>query len=225
MELNECLGIKHKIEVKKQGEKDYYISSVQEFTKKSINIDVPLLARRALILSDQESIVVRFIANKSIYEFESRLLAYHPGTVPYYEIAIPNEIREGQRRSLFRLDITLDVDCWLELNAPSPNKLDKKSEPLIRAKTVNISGSGVRISSYVPLKTNQNINLIIKFEDMEIQKLPAIVMWTKKETRQDQTIYYAGLRFLDISRKTQDNLVRYLFKIQTRRRLFDKMEE
>jgi len=225
MQLNECLSIKQKIEVKKQSEKDYYISSVQDFNKKTINIDVPLLARRALFLSNHELIRVRFISNNNVYEFETRVLAHHAGSIPYYEIAVPNEVQQGQRRSLFRLDITLDVDCWLELNELSSNESENEPASIIRAKTIDISGSGVRISSYAPIKLNQKITLAIKFEDMEIQKMPAIVMWTNKETRRGQTIYYAGLRFLSISRKNQDNLVRYLFKVQTRRRLFDKIGE
>ncbi|MEL7564659.1 MAG: flagellar brake domain-containing protein [Dehalobacterium sp.] len=225
MQINDYLSIKQKIEVRKPGDKDYYISSVQDFNEKSINIDVPLLARRGLILSDHEIIEVRFVSNNAVYEFETRVLARHAGSIPYYEIAVPDEVQEGQRRSLFRLDITLDVGCWLEINELPSNKLQNEPAQIIRAKTIDISGSGVRISSYVPLKLNQKITLAIKFEDMEIQKMPAVVMWINKETRREQNIYYAGLRFLNISRKTQDNLVRYLFKIQTRRRLFDKIGE
>lgn len=220
MQLSECLDIKQKLEVRKKDEDMYYVSSVQELNKENIHIDIPYLARQALILQDNEVIFVRFVSQKSVYEFESRFLSYHPGTIPYYEIAVPKQIQEGQRRTLFRLDMILDVECCPELSEPSP---DKSGEPLLfKAKTIDISGGGVKISSPTPLKVDQNMTLTITFQDMAPLKLPAKVMWTERVVRREKPIYYAGLRFLNISRKTQDSLVSYLFKIQARRRLFER---
>lgn len=51
MQLNECLGVKQKIEIKKNGDREFYVSAVQQLNNNSLYIDVPLLARRPLVLA------------------------------------------------------------------------------------------------------------------------------------------------------------------------------
>ncbi|ATW25649.1 flagellar brake protein [Candidatus Formimonas warabiya] len=226
MQLNECLGVKQKIEIKKNGDREFYVSAVQQLNNNSLYIDVPLLARRPLVLAPGTLVNVRFASGEGQFEFDAQVVGSHPGTIPFYEISLPKDIRVGQRRSLFRLGIILDAECWEEMPSPSPTSKEKTLPKKVKAKTVNISGSGVKISSFEPLKNGQQLTLLIKFEGAEPQKFLTKVMWTNREQRYDDTyIYYSGLKFVNISRKAQDNLISYLFKIQARRRLIEKAGE
>lgn len=124
-----------------------------------------------------------------------------------------SDIKNIQRRMNYRLDIVLDVLVWL----PNTNENDP-----IAVYTKNISGSGLCVISGIdiPKRTEVKVELILT-TDLSISAKCAILRSIRTELRKGKG-YELGMFFTEITMKSQDSLIKFIFD---RQRIMIKKEK
>ncbi len=127
----------------------------------------------------------------------------HRGNIAILLIKPVSEIIRIQRRMHYRLDIVGNAKVWL----------DEESDP-IKAYTKNISGSGLCIV----MDNNVPVDSVIKAE-LNLPGLPVFsvgcrVLRNRLIESQRGKQFELGLCFIQIAKKDQDILIRYIFAQQ-----------
>jgi len=211
------LSIAQKLYVARAGEEEWYVSSLQDLNENGLYIAMPYLRGGALVLSPGEEIQVRFVRENGVYLFTSRVLARKHETVPLYLIAYPAEVQRIQQRRFVRLPILLDV-----LYAPVPEKPDE--QPVwVKGRTADLSGGGMRLRVPEPLPVGTR--LLLKFylpwekKPVEMALQGRVVRTEVTEGREPgEKLYFLGIEFVDIRRRDQDEIIRFIFRKMAERR-------
>ncbi len=211
------LSIGQKLYVARVGEEEWYVSSLQDLNEDGLYIAMPYLHGGALLLNPGEEIQVRFVRESGVYVFASRVLARKHETVPLYLIACPAEVKRIQQRRFVRLPILLDV-----LYAPIPEKPDEQPA-WAKGRTADLSGGGMRLRVMAPLPVGTR--LLLKFylpwekKPVEMTLQGRVVRAEVTEGRESgEKLYSLGIEFVDIRRRDQDEIIRFIFRKMAERR-------
>lgn len=211
MKLREIFELKQRIDLKPENAAEYYVSSIQEIKEDRILIDMPYLARRPLLLQSGTWVKMRFIKDDGVYQFDSQIMRFYRDRerLSYYEISIPEKWEYNQRRQLYRLNIVLDV----ELIVKDLEAQDKFADPkVIKGKSANLSGNGVKVITAEYIPNNQEIMLILDIPEVSVFKIPVAVAWSRKEIMDGKLVFHTGLKFKYISIRDQDAIVQFIFR-------------
>lgn len=207
------MKVNQKIEVARRGEGEFYPAMIQDVTGDVLCITVPYLRGVPLVLVPGEHVLARVIESDAAYEFTSTVLGRRRDAIPLYALALPTELKRVQRRRCVRLDTLLDV--WY---APLP---ERGREPVFRAaRAVDISGSGMRLAADQELAIGERLLLRFTLEvddrEIEIETVARVVRRDAGEEAQGRSgyryRYRYGIEFVDLPLRTQDQIVRYIFR-------------
>ena len=156
-------------------------------------------------------------------------------------IAEPDEnIEKIQRREHFRLDVITDALIWPDDTQSGPGDSENadaeasgtqaageniKQDPLsasdkaaeadpVKAYTRNLSGSGVCIISDTNFPKGTNVKIELDLDnDIKFKARCVILRSQQIEVRRGKS-YELGLHFTELTKRDQDNLIKYIFEQQ-----------
>ncbi|HHW43739.1 MAG TPA: hypothetical protein GXX25_08025 [Desulfotomaculum sp.] len=199
------LTINKKIQVAREGERDWYASTIQDIKNGEIYIALPRLRGNALILSPGDNVQVRYAEESASFVFPARCLGRTEDSVPLYRLARTGEIQRVQQRSHVRLKTTLEVHY---AHQPAPNRRPRYK----RAYTVDMSGGGMRLAVNEPVQAG--VELLLQFT-LPLREGPRKMELKGRVVRlfaMEDGGHHVALEFVDITTAQQDLIVRYIFQ-------------
>lgn len=185
-----------------------YISQLLEHQDDNLLIiSAPISEARLVYIPDNMPIRLTFVHNpQGLLGFSAMVRSkVFRGNIAMMIVEPENGVDKIQRRMNYRLDVVLDVLMWL----PDPNEKNP-----IKAYTKNVSGSGLCVISEIniPKRTEIKVELSLA-KDLSISAKCAILRNIPTELRKGKG-YELGMNFTDISMKSQDVLIKFLFDRQ-----------
>lgn len=185
-----------------------YVSQLLEYQDDTLLvISAPIYEARLVYIPDDMIIRLTFIHGKQgLLGFNAKVKSKEfRGNVAVLLIEPEGEIEKIQRRMNYRLDIVLDVLMWLPGN-------DNKNT--VKAYTKNISGSGLCVISEVEIPRKTEIKLELELSaEVSISAKCLILRVTPTELRKRKG-FELGMHFTEISQKSQDTLIKFIFHQQ-----------
>lgn len=184
-----------------------YRTKIEEVGIRILSIGVPVSRGQFIPLREGTRLEVFFTQDATAYTFSSVIIKRIALPIPTFIIEYPVKIDRIQRRQYVRIPIVMPF----KFQIVEPEGLGQEK----RGYTIDMSGGGVmfKYKERIPEKTLLIIYLKIEDEDME---LPATVVRYTKETERNH--YKICVEFKDISERTRDKIIRYLFNIQRQMR-------
>ena len=205
------LNISQKIQIRRKDAKEWFNSSVQDIRDGHyININMPFIKERPLVLRRNEKVVVRFFSEQSSFNFSTKVIGEVSDNIKLYRLDYPQEIIRVQQRNHVRLPIILDIKYTL----PEENKDNKKKIIFRKTTTVDLSGGGMKLLTREKIEPGTKILLVFSLplknrpELIEINSLVARCI----KVEPDREVYHIGIKFKDINLNQEDKIVRFIFE-------------
>jgi len=233
--------IEDRLQVFNRSEQEYYRASVIAFDEKNIQISEPLSGGKRLNMPQYSS--WQFCLNKDdgVYFFTSLVVGVKDdGIAKHYQINYPATAHRHQRRSHVRVPCHHNLLYWhwnqlkmVDLVDPekivcSPGLWSDavwvkdylgEMETLCPAKpafSLDMSGGGLRLVSLEPLARQDRLLLKIYLDEKNKEQL----LLLKGKVVRVSTIkiggwkrYRAGISFLNLDQKIQEQIISYLFTV------------
>ncbi len=206
-----------------------------------IHIATPIVFGRTLLLVAGENYNLCFYTSKGLYQCNCVAMSNHKENNTVISVVrITTNLEKFQRRQYYRLECIIDVDFRListeELiikhklqdgEIRSTQELEEWKEKLelldqnwSQAAVTNISGGGCRFNSNILLSQNDKVKL--KFNLVignELKKLVfgAVVISSDRLINREGT-YENRVEFYDIIQKDREDLIKYIFEQERKRR-------
>jgi c-di-GMP-binding flagellar brake protein YcgR len=199
--------ISQKIQVLKAGMGEWFNSSIQDISRGVISIAWPYLQERPLVLRRGDIVEVRLASKNATYSFKTSVIGEKTDNIKLYQLAYPKEVQRIQQRLHVRLPVILDARYAVRED-------DKKPLKFVTASTVDLSGGGLKLA--VREKIKEHTKLYLEFnlplrKKPELLKLEALVIRSQLVDL-DRAVYHLGLKFMNINRKQEDMIVRFIFE-------------
>ena len=205
----ELLRVTQKLDVIEEDsetlEKDLYFSRIEDIGDRVMRIAPPF--RRGFYLPPRpgRKIVVRVVADKVPYVFETTLLRYVSDQIPLWEVARPEKFEKIQMRENVRLDISLKV--MLE---PLNEGDDESKELRTITKDVSVGGALVALHRAVSIGDKYKIKLVFSSQlllEAECEVVRLIPPMPPQEK------YFVGVRFKekDIDENLKKKIIQFIF--------------
>lgn len=210
MELDN-LKVNQKVELEiNQGPyRGTYPSKIEDITENKIKVMPPYVKGELLPLRKGLELKVYFTGDDAAFGFSSQVIERLKEPIPLLVILAPEEIVRIQRRDFFRLEVRKNV--WYY-------RINKEGEPIEDLKKTvssNLSGGGIRI-----VLDGQELNygtMIQLFIDLpEIKDIPITGRVVQQYDLPDGKA--AGIEFVNISSRTRDQIIGWLFEYQRKLR-------
>ncbi len=202
------LKIRKKIMVARRGEKQWFLSTIQDIKNGELFIEIPRQKENALILYPGEEVEVKFTAEGASYLFTTRCLGKKTDRIPLFRLTPPENIQRIQQRQFVRFPVALPV-----LYAPLPEK-DHRSK-YKKAVSVDLSGGGIRLAvkEQIPegALLHLKFSLPLKKGAREISTAGRVVRQYPVEPEGSAT-FQVAIEFLGLSRTEQDSIVSFVFR-------------
>ncbi|MBV7272202.1 PilZ domain-containing protein [Clostridiaceae bacterium UIB06] len=204
--------INQKIEI--EMEDGVYKSNIQDITDEYIGISIPVNNGKYVPLRKGERVTGIYYINKDIYKFETVVIGRKVDKLLIIMLGRPDKVVMYQRRNFVRVQVMINVYCvLLEVSRKIENIMNNQVE-CFDAYTLDISGGGMRIAldrnldKKVELGNLLMVNLPIENENLAIK---CKVVRVENDNKNPKIIY--GLSFVDLDRKTREEIVGLVFKI------------
>jgi len=215
VDLEKLLAVNLKIEVRIDGERDFYKSSVQGFGSQGLAISVPTLRGDWLALFPGMKVEVKSFADNAQYLFTAIVLdRLKEKDLPIYLLSLPADVERIQLRDYVRAKCALEV-FYREVplsELPNVSLLvpDKKGI------TLDLSGSGLRMLIREPIDPE---NLLLLKMSLPIPRGKPITITALGEvkgyekTYEEQPRYEVRLSFATLSERDRDKIVATVFQM------------
>lgn len=248
--LQDIVSISDKIEVSRLDHTGRQIKNATAYISQLLNIiddeiihiASPIVYSRLVLLEIGSNYLLNIYSNKGLYQCKCVVLNHlHENNTTIVEVQIISRIEKHQRRQYYRLDCLIDIyirqitkeELLLEQNGLMNNsnkdeihkKLQAIEEQWNMATITDISGGGLRIKSDKPLHKGDHIYLkfdLHKGNNMLNYSLKAIVI-SSFELNNRIRKYEHRVEFQNISRKEREEIIKYIFEQERRRRQKDKL--
>jgi len=184
-----------------------YRTRIEEVGIRILSIGVPVSQGQFIPLREGTRLEVFFSQDSSAYTFSSVIIKRIAFPIPTFIIDYPVKIDKIQRRQYVRVPIVKPFKFQIvEREGLGQEK---------KGFTIDMSGGGLMFKhkDKIPEKTLLILYLRIGDEDME---LPAAVVRYIKETERNH--YKVSVEYKDITERTRDKIIRYIFNIQRQMR-------
>ena len=193
------------IEVKDSAYAGVYQSKISQINEDTIEVLTPIENSEIVPLRKGTVLKVFYTGQRAAYKFKSQIIDRFKEPIPTLIIKYPQEVNRIQRRDYFRLEYQLDLKYCL-VDEEGSNISD-----FHETVTCDISGGGIRMVLNEELEVNTIIKLFITGipqieQDSIIGEIVNIYDSISGKA--------AGVEFVDITAKTQDEIVGWLFDKQ-----------
>ena len=166
---------------------------------------VPVLPRKGA------QVYTLVVGEKCRYRFFTRYVGAtrYEGRLPVWLIEKPATVERHQNREFVRVQVDLRVRV-------RPVDADGTIGDPIMTRTLDLSGNGVGIVLPNPVRAGSHMALEI-FDIPEVGTLAAmgrVVRVAEVATDEKHRVYHAGILLENLPRRTTNQIVRYLFRVQ-----------
>ena len=195
-------GMFIELEVMEGAYQGKYRTKIEEIGNRIISIGVPLVEGQFIPLHEGTSLRVIFTDDIAAYSFSSRIVKRITEPIPTFYIEYPQKIKKIQRRQYVRVPVVQE----LSYRIVEEEELSEEKKGFMK----DLSGGGLLMaaSEDLPPQTKIKIKTIIGATEME---LPGI---TLRSTKDNDSTYLISVKFTDISERTRDRIIKYIFDIQ-----------
>lgn len=181
-------------------------SRVDAIDEQTITLYAPIDREGNLPVKAGELIAVDFFDNIAMYSFESEITGIISDShVPLIVINRPSEIKKIQRREFVRVAASLPVAVTRP--AISGNTIEMTFETT----SIDISGSGILITSPVKIKEGEHLRLKITLPDQEVETEGTVIRTLPNPSSQS---YPVGIRYENIPEYLRDRIIAFVFDRQ-----------
>jgi c-di-GMP-binding flagellar brake protein YcgR len=229
-------GMPLELRVFEEEHKGRYRTRIEKINKpRNLFVGVPVAEKHWVSLARGTLLDVFFASNElTAYSFSSEIIGKIAQPVPSFIISYPKRIQKIQRRQYFRVPVIrtlkyrviekeeagqIKSDFVLELNEEGDLSGALKYQIVDREGIseekngfmLNLSGGGLLFNAdeALPLQADILLRAKIGADDMEI--LGRII---RCEQEEDRDFYQVSVEFRQMSEKTRDKIIRYVFEIQ-----------
>ncbi len=211
------------LEIQEKGIQGIYKSILYEydFNSNLAKIGMPIFKGAYLKIFRGTDLKVRAYSSRAVYLFRSKIYSNgKEGNIRYLIINIPETIVRVQRRQHARILVSEEGTFYLKEGQENSKNQENVQPTQYRFITKDFSAGGLAIVTSKELKVGQKIviNLALKkqvrLEDTESE----VVRFIEKTTSGE---YIYGIKFLNLTREKEEELVRFVFKLE--RELFKKI--
>lgn len=222
-----------------------YVSQLVDFIDKDvIYIASPIMNSALIILNTGESYNLCFYTGRGLYQCSCVVLSnYKENNTVIAVVRITSNLEKVQRRQYYRLECIIDIEYHvitgeeetlerkIRLNefessakrTEYMNKLSEIKEVWLPASMIDISGGGTRFNSNTIL--NQDDKILIRLDltigaALKRMVLEAEVISSGKIINR-VGVYEHRAEFKDINKKDREDLIKYIFEQERRRRKYD----
>jgi c-di-GMP-binding flagellar brake protein YcgR len=190
-----------------------YLSRIEDVTENSLFITPPF--RRGFYLPPHmgREITGRVTGDGCAHVFQAKLLANLIATPQMWEISMPTRYERIQLREYVRLDIALNTKLVFDN--------EQKETKEITALTKDISSGGMRVMLLEKLPLGQLLEIALIFDSLWTLVVQGkVVRVVPPQLKHEK--YGIGVQFLEISEKTKNRILRFIFSKQAERRQKEK---
>ncbi len=195
----------------KDGFAEQYHSRIEDITANSMSIAMPMSKGYPVMLQRGEVFFGRTVVNGLAFEFTSSLLSRELTPLPIWVIAAPYNIKKFQQRAFVRVDVALPVQI---MNMEGDQVVET---PVIQAITKDISGGGAQIATSHKWALGTKLMVTIDYPEIGPLTLKTEVV-RLEQPQPDRTLFWVGIKFLEITEKDRSNIIRFIFKKQLEQR-------
>lgn len=209
------------IEIKHGPYAGTYSSRIEEIKDDALEIAIPSKQGHLLPLHEGTWFMGKFAQGGSLYIFKAKIkhVALHQN-VPAWIIGKPAVIDKIQRREFVRMDVRLPVLIKIHLENEKILSIEGKKYSAKelegkewKANTKDISGSGAKIITNLPIPEDVNLSLTFELPESGVFYTLATVKRTEL-VNTELGIYWVGVHFIGLTEREKDKIVRFIFKKQ-----------
>lgn len=223
-----------------------YVSQLLDFVDSDvISIATPMGNNKMIMLDVGENYQLCFYANKGLYQCNCVVMKYYKEKNMVIAITrLTSDLEKFQRRQYYRLECIHEIEYRIitkeeeildnRIRLDNFQNTDERSECRKRiiqlskewqkASITDLSGGGARFNSYYMHQSGDNVRLKLDFIiSGELKKLllGAEIIYSNKLINQSGA-YEHRAEFKDIGKKDREDLIKYIFEQERRRRRNDK---
>lgn len=208
-------------------EKKNYTTKVYDIlSDERIEILMPMEKTKLILLPLDGEYELFFYAKEGLYACFARVIDRYKSNNVYIVLCeLTTNLRKHQRRDYYRYSCVLDllfrplvekeVTC-LEKN----QKYFEENLPLLKGTVVDISGGGIRFISKEKYEKDTYIYLsyiiLINGREKQYELTGKILAVNELENRKDE--YEYRIRYIDIMKNEQEEIIRYIFEEERKNR-------
>ncbi|MDD5935722.1 MAG: flagellar brake domain-containing protein [Clostridiales bacterium] len=232
--LQDVISIGDKIELMKYTNQDLhesqgkrYYSRVLDF--KEMNkavIAMPVENSRIIPLDLRDKYRLCFYTKYGLYQCRSVITdRYRMGNIYMIEVEMTSELEKVQRRQYYRLDCVKQIHYYIvpEASNSDENVLEETmfgKAGLEEATMIDISGGGCKFNCKTLIPKDSRV--IVRFslelsKGIKVFQLVGKVVYSSEILNHEKT-YENRIEFLDIKEEERENIVRFIFNEERRRR-------
>ncbi|WP_103899262.1 flagellar brake protein [Petrotoga halophila] len=204
------------LEIQEKGIQGIYKSILYEydFNSNLAKIGMPIFKGAYLKIFRGTNLKVRAYSSRAVYLFKSKVYSSgKEGNIRYLLINIPETIVRVQRRQHARIPVSEEGTFYLKEEQESSKNQENVQPTKYRFITKDFSAGGLAIVTSKRLDIGQKVIIDlalkneIRLEDMESEVVRFIGKTTSGE-------YIYGIKFLNLTREKEEELVRFVFKLE-----------
>ncbi len=179
----------------------YAVKLIGYLPKESLVITTPRKQGKAILAREGQMFTVRVLQGSNIFGFVAKVLQTSSKPYPHLHLAYPEEVESAVVRNAPRVHTSLQSVCR---NTKNPDD----SKHVSRAKVIDLSRTGARLSGEMPLgEVGETLQLQLAINSCDgddvLQLLGIIRSVREVETPAGGTHYIQGLEFSGLNRFQQ----------------------
>ncbi len=199
--------------------KGSYLSRVENYDKKQIVLAMPMSHGGLVPVRSGTLVSVVFFDELAVYEFQAPVVRLQQDNIALLKLNLPENIKRIQRRAYVRLEVSLPVNIFIEM--------ENETQMSLSGETADISGGGIRIvlNRMDFAKMAEKLQL----ENMAGMKLKMAIHlqpYSHDKTEmvdfigeiirhgESGTSFWLAVNFAVVSEKNRDKIVSFIFRKQ-----------
>lgn len=202
-------GQRVEFNVLSSNENAFYSSRVQDYNSKTMMVDMPFDEKRVPIIPRPgEQVFGKLVGKNCAYRFTTTFIKAVSGGLPVWVIDKPPVVERFQNREFVRVKVTRPIIVH-------PLDDEGARQNMVSTNTVDISGGGVCVIMFDPIKVGNRVTLDIdNIPGMELIQIMGEVARCHPVEVAGVTLYHVGIKFIELSAQEQGKLVRFVFELQ-----------
>lgn len=164
-----------------------------------------------VILPSGERFKAKFVAEGSVYQFDCIYIDKSHTPLPVWLTSLPTNMISIQQRDYVRIDVALNIHLQLPPDSENGSKLEMSTI------TKDVSGGGTLIVSKEPIPLGRQVFVSLDIPEFGTLSVTGEVV-RLDQPQTDQKVFWVGIKFLNITEKQRNAIIKYVFKVQLERR-------
>lgn len=179
---------------------------VEDIRENSLVLGMPMEKSNYIPLRPGSEVIVWYWDDSASYAFYCRVRDRIREPIPLIVLEWPPfKTEKIQRRNFVRVPVNLELDFAID----GQSEKEEFQKVIIR----DLSGGGAQFISKTKLAKGEILKIRLFLPQKTIE-CKAKVMWVYTEIIDKRERYLVGIKYLDISEKTQDQIIEYVFQRQ-----------